>query len=80
MLTTEWLGQTGSTDHYQTKISQQVYDDKISRVKTQYLKMRQVILKLNSKLGLAASDDYETRLIYDDLTTELKFKLLNAFE
>ena len=79
MLAAEWLGQTAS-DKNQPKISQQAYDDKISRVKTQYLKTRQVIQKLNSKLGLSASDDHETRVIYDDLTTELKFKLLNSFE
>jgi len=80
MLATEWLGGQTTSDQDQGKISQQVYDDKISRVKTQYLKMWQVIQKLNGKLGLAASDDHETQVIYDDLTTELKFKLLNGFQ
>lgn len=76
MLATEWL--TSSND--QIKISQQAYDDKISRVKTQYLRMRQLIQKLNSKLGLVNSADKLTRAIYDDFITEIKFKVLNGFE
>ena len=42
--------------------------------------MWQLIQKLNSKLELAQSDDPETRALYDDLTTELKYTLLNGFE
>lgn len=76
MLAAEWLASSQDPP----KISQQAYDDKISRVKTQYLRMRQLIQKLNSKLGLANSDDTLTRRIYDDFTTEIKFKVLNGFE
>ena len=42
--------------------------------------MWQLIQKLHSKLELAQSDDPETRALYDDLTTELKYTLLNGFE
>lgn len=81
MLSQEWVGNFDSLpQNDKNKIQQQEYDDKISRVKTHYLKMWQVIQKLNSKLDLASSSDSQTRAIYEDLTTELKFSLLNGFE
>ena len=50
MLTTEWLGSAALASEHQSqkdrdanRISQQEYDDKISRAKTEYLKLWQVI-------------------------------------
>ena len=75
LLATEWLGATaiaadssdnGAINERGTgRIGQQEYDDKISRCKTEYLKLWQLLQKLNGKLNLAASDDHDTRAIYD---------------
>lgn len=67
MLANEWLGAaaiasdfsaSGAMNEKDTrKITQQEYDDKISRCKSEYLKLWQLIQKLNGKLNLSASED-----------------------
>ena len=75
MLANEWLGAAAIASEFSAsgvmnerdapRITQQEYDDKISRCKSEYLKLWQLIQKLNGKLNLSASDDQETRAIYD---------------